>query len=201
MTVGQIHDCLRRFWNNIPESERANYEAQATPSDRQSNGIKSEPATDSALHDTPPAVRSPVSAADFKEQSQKNFQLQTLLKDAGPEMLETSVEQGVKLLDQLKAPLLSKMANSPDAEQWIQQIDNLIKQAVKTRTVIGVVGNTGVSSLDLHSFIPNQDVSSFNFYLGWKIISNQCHARRGKTCSNQLYESLHCRGHRNQLEC
>ena len=35
------------------------------------------------------------------------------------------------------------MENSPDAEQWIQQIENLIKQAVKTKTVIGVVGNTG----------------------------------------------------------
>ena len=143
MTVGQIYDCLRRSWNIVSESERANYEAQATPSDRQSNGIKSEPTTDSALHDTPPAFKPPVSAADFKEQKQKSFQLQTLLRDAGPEMLETSVEQGVKLLDQLKAPLLSKIGNSPDAEQWIQQIDNLINQAVKTKTVIGVVGNTG----------------------------------------------------------
>lgn len=58
-------------------------------------------------------------------------------------MLEASVEQGVKLLDQLKDPLLNKMGTSPDAEQWIQQIDNLIKQAVRTKTVIGVVGNTG----------------------------------------------------------
>lgn len=58
-------------------------------------------------------------------------------------MLEASVEQGVKLLDQLKDPLLNKMETSPDAEQWIQQIDNLIKQAVRTKTVIGVVGNTG----------------------------------------------------------
>ena len=84
-----------------------------------------------------------MSAAELEEQKYKSFQLQVLLKDAGPGMLETSVEQGVKLLDQLKAPLLNKMENSPDAEQWIQQIDNLIKQAVKTKTVIGVVGNTG----------------------------------------------------------
>ena len=58
-------------------------------------------------------------------------------------MLEMSVERGVKLLDQLKAPLIDKMENSPDAQQWIEQIDNLIKQAVKTKTIIGVVGNTG----------------------------------------------------------
>ena len=85
----------------------------------------------------------PASAAEVEEQKHKSFQLQTLLKDAGPKMLETSVEQGVRLLDQLKVPLLDKMENSPDGEQWIQQIDNLIKQAVKTKTVIGVVGNTG----------------------------------------------------------
>ena len=35
------------------------------------------------------------------------------------------------------------MTNSPDAEQWIAQINSLKQQAVKTKTVIGVVGNTG----------------------------------------------------------
>ena len=63
------------------------------------------------------------------------------------------------MLDQLKAPLAAMAETSPDAEQWIQQIgktfdygrfvlltcfvDALRRQAVKTRTVIGVVGNTG----------------------------------------------------------
>lgn len=107
------------------------------------HGIKSEQTTEKELRDELPIVEPPLSAAELEEQKQKSFQLQTLLKDAGPNMLETSVEQGVKLLDQLKAPLLDKMPNSPDAEQWIQQINNLIKQAVKTKTIIGVVGNTG----------------------------------------------------------
>ena len=64
----------------------------------------------------------PISKAELEEQSPKTFQLQTLLKDADPQMLESSVEQGVKLLDQLKAPLVAKMDNNPDVEQWIQQI-------------------------------------------------------------------------------
>lgn len=143
MAVGQIRDCLRCAWNILPELERANYAAQAASSNDQSYGIKSEPTAEAKLHKALSTVNPPVSSADSEDQKQKSFQLQMLLKDAGPEMLETSVEQGVKLLDQLKAPLLSKMENSPDAEQWIQQIDNLIKQAVKTKTVIGVVGNTG----------------------------------------------------------
>ena len=78
-----------------------------------------------------------------EEEGQQSFQLQTLLKDAEPEVLETSVEQGVKLLQKLKEPLQAKAQDSPDALQWIQQINNLEKQAVKTKTIIGVVGNTG----------------------------------------------------------
>ncbi len=121
----------------MPGFERRNYAAQAVSSDQ--NGIKAEPATETKVHDVPTMVEPPITSAELQDQKHKSFQLQTLLKDAGPEMLETSVEQGVELLDQLKAPLLNKMENSPDAEQWIQQIDNLIKQAVKTKTIIGVV--------------------------------------------------------------
>ena len=97
-------------------------------------GIKSEQTMETKLHEMAPMVEPSLSAAEIEEQKQKSFQLQTLLKDAGPKMLETSVEQGVKLLDHLKAPLLNKMQNSPDAEQWIQQIDNLIKQVRTIRS-------------------------------------------------------------------
>ena len=127
----------------MPKYERVSYAAQAASSHHQSQGIKLEPTMETKVHDMPPIVEPPISTADFEDQKQESFQLQTLLKDAGPETLEISVEQGVKLLDQLKAPLLNKMENSIDAGQWIQQIDNLIKQAGKTKTIIGVVGNTG----------------------------------------------------------
>lgn len=66
-----------------------------------------------------------------------------MLKDATPQVLESAVEASVKLLDSLRAPLAEKMAGSPDAQHWMQAIDNLKKQAAKTKTVIGVVGNTG----------------------------------------------------------
>ncbi len=105
--------------------------------DMTASSIKSEPRND-FKRDLPP-----ISSADLEENKPKTFQLQTLLNDASPQRLEASVEQGVKLLDQLKAPLLEKVEHNPDAEQWIEQIENLRKQAVKTRTVIGVVGNTG----------------------------------------------------------
>lgn len=143
MLVGQIHDSLRRNWIDVPPSERAKYAAQAGLSDHQVHGIKPEPTTDTKVHDAPLIDEAPIFAAELEEHRHTTFQLQTLLKDAGPNMLESSVEQGVKLLDQLKVPLLEKMEHSPDAEQWIQQIDILKKQACKTKTVIGVVGNTG----------------------------------------------------------
>ncbi|KAG8526802.1 uncharacterized protein KY384_008231 [Bacidia gigantensis] len=80
---------------------------------------------------------------EYSERQSKNFQLQNLIKDATPQILESAVEASVELLNELRGPLLAKIDDSPDAEQWLQQIDGLKKQAVKTRTVIGVVGNTG----------------------------------------------------------
>lgn len=112
----------------------------ASPANRH---FKSEPQNQHGAHIINPVDEPPISASELDEQKPKQFQLQSLLKDAGPQVLESSVEQGVKLLNRVKAPLLAKVENNPDAEQWIEQIDNLRKQAVKTKTIIGVVGNTG----------------------------------------------------------
>ena len=68
----------------------------------------------------------------------KQFQLQTLVANAGLELLETSVERGVKLLNQLMEPMKENSEISPDAVQWIEQIEKLQKSAIKTRTIIGV---------------------------------------------------------------
>lgn len=125
--------------------EKASY-VTGPSMDTHGRSIKAEPKSDTATNTAPAttAVEEPsLTSAELEEQKQKTFQLQTLLQNATPKMLEDSVQQGVKLLDKLKTPLAAKMANSPDAEQWIQQIENLRKQAVKTRTIIGVVGNTG----------------------------------------------------------
>ncbi|MCJ1387289.1 hypothetical protein MMC18_000130 [Xylographa bjoerkii] len=78
-----------------------------------------------------------------EDQQPKTFQLQNFIVDASLDVLEESVEKGVEFLEDLKGPLLDKVESSPDAAQWVQQIDKLRNQAVKTRTVIGVVGNTG----------------------------------------------------------
>ena len=73
----------------------------------------------------------------------QSFHLQNIIADASLDVLEASVERGVKFLDDLKFPLVERLESSPDAAQWVQQIERLQKQAVRTKTVIGVVGNTG----------------------------------------------------------
>lgn len=80
---------------------------------------------------------------ESKEQPRTQFQLQSLLVDCTPEQLELSVEKGVELLEGMKKPILDNIAQSADAAQWVQQIENLQKQAAKTKTIVGVVGNTG----------------------------------------------------------
>ncbi|KAL8716632.1 MAG: hypothetical protein Q9225_006051, partial [Loekoesia sp. 1 TL-2023] len=146
---GETEDQIgRRLWSRwlaMDESERKRFAPSPNP-----DLVKLEASTMSrALSPSPhvPVARntpqSVIPPAAVNDQGQKHFQLSAMLKDATPQILEASVEASVKLLDALRAPLADKMANSQDAEHWIQQIDSLKKQAVKTRTVIGVVGNTG----------------------------------------------------------
>ncbi|KAL8652063.1 MAG: hypothetical protein Q9226_004426 [Calogaya cf. arnoldii] len=168
---GESDDQLeRRLWNNwiaMSESEHARYAPQqqpahvkteaapcsqrpalvkaedassATPINATPTGNKPKPRHATALNSTQTPTTSVVTTDDY---GQKHFQLTAMFKDATPQVLESAVETSVKLLTTLRAPLADKMENSPDAEHWIQQIDNLSKLAVKTKTIIGVVGNTG----------------------------------------------------------
>ena len=108
MVAGQLYDSLRRYWINMPRLEKAKYAAQAGSSNHQVRGIKPEPTVETKFQDTPHMGEPPISAAELEEHKHTTFQLQTLLRDAGPNMLESSVEQGVRVLDQLKVLCLTK---------------------------------------------------------------------------------------------
>ena len=83
------------------------------------------------------------SRTETEQRPQTQFQIQSLLADCTPEQLELGVEKGVELLEDMKRPIIDKIPQSADAAQWVQQIENLQKQAAKTKTIVGVVGNTG----------------------------------------------------------
>ncbi|KAI1408718.1 Dynamin family-domain-containing protein [Hypoxylon sp. FL1857] len=67
--------------------------------------------------------------------------LEILVSKTVPEVLESGVAIGVDLLDQLKATLSAFV--TPDVEAWLKSIDDLKARSKPTRTVVGVVGNTG----------------------------------------------------------
>ena len=77
------------------------------------------------------------------EERPKVFQLQDVVANASLEVLESTVEKATNWLNVLKKPMLDKVQSSPEASQWLQQIERLQAQAVRTKTIIGVVGNTG----------------------------------------------------------
>jgi len=66
-----------------------------------------------------------------------------MLAGASLEIMEAVMQKGLDYLDDLAKPLSTKSSEDSDAEQWLQQIERLRRQAGRTRTVIGVVGNTG----------------------------------------------------------
>lgn len=106
-------------WLQIPSTARQVYEdAARKPAGTQA--IKFEPIkADLDVKDV-----LPVSQIDElpPQPETHSFQIQTILKDASPERLEYSVEQGVKLLDQLKGKMRDQVAATADAGQWTVQI-------------------------------------------------------------------------------
>lgn len=109
-------------WLKLTSPERRPYEDEAKESSKNLD-IKLAPIkSELSLKDALPINEASSCSTSSQTQPKKSFQLQELLDDSTPEILEASVEQGVRLLDTLKQPLLDKTSANPDAAQWIQQI-------------------------------------------------------------------------------
>ncbi|KAH7049218.1 Dynamin family-domain-containing protein [Macrophomina phaseolina] len=67
--------------------------------------------------------------------------LQQLSSETDPEMLEKGVEKAMELLKKLQTRLNDD--RTENRELWLQPIEDAEKGTGRTRTVIGVVGNTG----------------------------------------------------------
>ena len=102
--------------------ERERYENVAKRSTRYPD-VKFEPIKRGIiLKDVLPIDNASDFPAELEDQRQQTFQLQEFLKDATPTLLESNVQMGVGLLDQLKGFLLEKSADATDAVQWVNQI-------------------------------------------------------------------------------
>lgn len=121
-TAAQVKDLLLDTWLKMPSEQRRSYEDTAK-SNSSNRDVKLEPIkAELKVKDLLPVDKSTMSSGQLENNQTESFQLQTLLKEATPEMLETSVEEGVRLLDGLKDQMLTKGGDSSDTAQWIQQI-------------------------------------------------------------------------------
>lgn len=77
-----------------------------------------------------------------QDQDLNTMYLQDLAKETIPEKLERGVERGVQLLDQLKEAFEPAL-NTQEGHDWLTQVEAVRKEAIRARTVVGVVGNTG----------------------------------------------------------
>lgn len=66
--------------------------------------------------------------------------LQQIVNLDNPEILEAGVNVGVQVLDGLLSTLVS---DNDDVKAWVKSIKDLRERAKPTKTIVGVVGNTG----------------------------------------------------------
>ena len=69
--------------------------------------------------------------------------LQQLMKEASPELLENGVQKGLQILATIQQRLDDYADDVQDRDRFKTHIESIKQQARRTRTVVGVVGNTG----------------------------------------------------------
>lgn len=71
------------------------------------------------------------------------------------EQLESSVESGIHLLSRIGRTLRGQP--SQDSDQWLKAIETVQKQAVRSRTIVGVVGATGAGKSSVINAMLDQE--------------------------------------------
>ena len=145
MSESERYNFAWKSWNQLSPADRGSFYTLEESPDPLNNNTSPDGTTALDYED-----RKSGSRFDYEAQFQddntfsavdddqpKKFQLQTFIADASLEVLETSIDKGVKLLEDLKGPLRGNLERSQDAALWLEQIERLQKQAVRTRTIIG----------------------------------------------------------------
>lgn len=121
----------------FPQSQLPGATLASHPSQNPDNAAPEEP------HYQPREMENPfVKDEPEPELPARGGPLTQLTNEEIPERLEAAVQAGLKVLSSLESPLKDMPANE-DTKAWLEQINKVREGAVKTRTVVGVVGNTG----------------------------------------------------------
>ena len=135
-------DFLRKTEDRDGPSAEPKVESEMTPGEP--GGLEPAPELEESQDYKPREIENPFAVEDDDgvEQISRGEPLRQLAMDTTPERLEAGVKAGVDVLDKLQEPL-SHLKDHPDAESWLEQIAKVRNEAIQTRTVVGVVGNTG----------------------------------------------------------
>ncbi|KAK4100264.1 hypothetical protein N658DRAFT_516763 [Parathielavia hyrcaniae] len=107
--------------------------------------------------DGPGALVDDVDAVDSKANADQHGYLQRLVSSASsPDLLEKGVGIGVQVLESLKRPLEAAGLQASGA-QWLKAISELETLAKPTRTIVGVVGNTGAGKSSVISAVLDEE--------------------------------------------
>jgi len=73
----------------------------------------------------------------------ESFCLQDDFRNALPDSSKTAVQEGIRLLNDVHCFFKQKTRELPNAQSWLDQIDQVLAKSTETKTVIGMVGLTG----------------------------------------------------------
>ncbi|OTA63095.1 hypothetical protein K449DRAFT_349574 [Hypoxylon sp. EC38] len=129
------------FPESFPDPDAVQSDAPAAPlSPSHHVGTEATTSPDVAIKADPETQSDQQPESHERHVKDTNY-LERLVAETAPEVLESGVAIGVDLLDQLKVTLSTFI--TPEVNAWLKSIDELKARAKPTRTVVGVVGNTG----------------------------------------------------------
>ncbi|KAI0583441.1 Dynamin-N domain-containing protein [Pyrenophora tritici-repentis] len=69
--------------------------------------------------------------------------LRQIIEQRDPDILEAGVNASTEIIKRLRQKFSQYAESNADSKAWMNAIENVLQQTVRTRTIVGVVGNTG----------------------------------------------------------